>query len=285
MSHRSKPGAFTLIELLVVVTIIVLLLALLMPALDKAIYQAQLAVCGAHVRGVAIGGINYAMGSQRHYPFPGEPKDRHHTVLTSGGWDLRPLLRPYIDLDGQLQCPMTQKMDFETPQEDTFVLWGISADYSLWFGWKWTTAYKTQEQGMYKVGDRFTWSGNAEGVSRFDLLASDWNDDMPQGGHFVQASHPDADGVMREIDLQHAEAYWLGGRVQRVTLSWWENSQTSTRGTIDRNFAHDDGSVSRVTGQAWGDGTTGPGDERMTVAPVFVSRPDTWPDRKTYLPK
>lgn len=39
--------AFTLIELLVVITIIVVLLALLVPALDKAIYQAQLSVCAA----------------------------------------------------------------------------------------------------------------------------------------------------------------------------------------------------------------------------------------------
>src|SRR5688572_20534128 len=60
--------AFTLIELLVVITIIVVLLALLTPALDKAIYAAELAVCGAQMRGVAQSTIAYAMEYERTYP-------------------------------------------------------------------------------------------------------------------------------------------------------------------------------------------------------------------------
>ena len=48
-------NGFTLVELLVVITIIVILLALLAPALDKAIYQAELAVCGTRVRAIATG--------------------------------------------------------------------------------------------------------------------------------------------------------------------------------------------------------------------------------------
>ena len=48
MRHRI---AFTLIELLVVITIIVILLALLVPAINKGIYAAELAKCGSQLKG------------------------------------------------------------------------------------------------------------------------------------------------------------------------------------------------------------------------------------------
>jgi prepilin-type N-terminal cleavage/methylation domain-containing protein len=65
----SCPCAgFTIVELLVVISIIVVLLALLAPALDQAIYQAELSVCGAKLRSLGGGLVNYALGSQRRYP-------------------------------------------------------------------------------------------------------------------------------------------------------------------------------------------------------------------------
>src|ERR1051325_11164724 len=63
----SKRG-FTLVELMVVVTIIAILLALLSPAMDKAMYQAELAACGAQQRGTATGVPAYALSYARHYP-------------------------------------------------------------------------------------------------------------------------------------------------------------------------------------------------------------------------
>src|SRR3970040_128099 len=60
---------FTLIELLVVITIIVVLLALLTPALDKAIYQAELAVCATHLKTIANGAALYAGEYKRRWPY------------------------------------------------------------------------------------------------------------------------------------------------------------------------------------------------------------------------
>ena len=57
--------AFTLIELLVVVTIVVVLLALLAPALDKAMEQAQRAVCGANLNTIHSGAFTYGWDNQR----------------------------------------------------------------------------------------------------------------------------------------------------------------------------------------------------------------------------
>ena len=64
----TAHNAFTLIELLVVITVIVILLALLAPALDQAIYQAELAVCGSKLRAVATSALSYAVESKRHFP-------------------------------------------------------------------------------------------------------------------------------------------------------------------------------------------------------------------------
>jgi len=41
---------------------------MLAPALDKAIYQAELASCGAQLHGVGGGLITYASNNKRYYP-------------------------------------------------------------------------------------------------------------------------------------------------------------------------------------------------------------------------
>src|SRR5687768_392095 len=98
----TLPRAFTIVELLVVITIIVVLLALLAPALDRAIYQAELAVCGANQRGIASGVGTYAMSYRRNYP--------NRFLDANGGYmagelyhmgdafDDRPMLTPFIPL-------------------------------------------------------------------------------------------------------------------------------------------------------------------------------------------
>ena len=61
----SRPSAFTLIELLVVITVIVVLLALLTPALDKAITRAELAVCASRLHGWGTAHGQYYFDNQR----------------------------------------------------------------------------------------------------------------------------------------------------------------------------------------------------------------------------
>jgi prepilin-type N-terminal cleavage/methylation domain-containing protein len=59
---------FTLIELLVVVTIIVVLLALLTPALDQAITQAEKAQCLSNVRNTGQACLQYAFDNRKTLP-------------------------------------------------------------------------------------------------------------------------------------------------------------------------------------------------------------------------
>src|SRR5688500_15697241 len=110
---RSTRKGFTLVELLVVVTIIVLLISMLIPALSKAIYQAQLGKCATNYKFVVNGTQNYTMDFQKQYPFrdlPSPPAgagwplavQAHkltHPLTGSGnakGYDLRPMLRDYM---------------------------------------------------------------------------------------------------------------------------------------------------------------------------------------------
>src|ERR1041385_9467428 len=64
----NRMTAFTLIELLVVITIIVVLLALLTPAVDRAIYSAELAVCEGKLHTISSGLVLYAYGNKKWYP-------------------------------------------------------------------------------------------------------------------------------------------------------------------------------------------------------------------------
>jgi len=70
IENQKLALAFTFVELLVVITIIVVLLALLVPALDEAVYQADLAVCATHQHGIGVGAVAYALN---HARIPGRP--------------------------------------------------------------------------------------------------------------------------------------------------------------------------------------------------------------------
>jgi prepilin-type N-terminal cleavage/methylation domain-containing protein len=81
-SEGPAAAGFTLIELLVVVTIIVILLALLTPALDKAIEQAERVICASNLDGWGIGLSQHAL--ERRNKLMILPK--HGTTQDPQGW-------------------------------------------------------------------------------------------------------------------------------------------------------------------------------------------------------
>ena len=255
---------FTLIELLVVVTIIVVLLALLVPSLDKAIYQAELAVCGSNLRSIGVGVQTYAMDHKRWYPHRAGVNDAENSGPTRpfayanwrdtslaarpplGDYDDRPAIRPYINLNGHLNCPLNKALDVDGSTSHT------EAPYQLWYGFQFrSSSDAAPEPGMLRLGGRlhFTFGG---ATTRFNVLASDM-DDVLQSSNANFATHPDKDGIMYQLFQQDASLPNSDNSTNapdggaRWTISRWQKDGGVGRGAIDRNFAQGDGSVSRIT--------------------------------------
>ena len=239
-------SAFTLIELLVVITIIVVLLALLSPALEKAIYQAELAVCGANLKGVAAGAQTYAANNARHYPRRpalGVGWGRPNQIAHTSTYDDRTYLDDYLSAKA-LVDPLSG--DVNLGRGDTHPNSQVFANYNLWFRMRYTSP--NSGSGMQRLGDRLEWAGD-----QFNVLASDDDVIMPNLG--LHASHPDRDGVMWHMAVQDgmpSDFPGLTGNPDvdgRFTLSrWTTNNGRIDRGTLDTNYAFDDGSVRRYNG-------------------------------------
>ena len=93
----QRKHAFTLIELLVVVAIIVALIAILLPAMSKAVYVATTATCVSRQHQIAVGVLNYAADYERWYPYRG-PSQGGHAFWWSGagGGDVHAMAERYI---------------------------------------------------------------------------------------------------------------------------------------------------------------------------------------------
>lgn len=267
--------AFTLVELLVVIAIVVVLLALLTPALDKAIYQAELVVCATSLRTIGNGSIAYALGSSRAYP------DREWVVRenftpdqltgTDGTgtktYDSRPALRTFISLNASLNDVLGPgKVDIATPPPSDIVDTGW---YQLWLGYQFQG-----EQAMRRIGDRWTFTEQGV-VSRFSVLATDaLQADPPTSGGTTYSSHSPLEGGMAGQSFDHQtflEHYGstpdgvFGGTLtlnHSYTFSRWIGPYNPTA-LFDNNFAMADGSVGRLDG--------------VTVADPRMSGVGVWP--------
>jgi prepilin-type N-terminal cleavage/methylation domain-containing protein len=253
--------AFTLIELLVVITIIVVLLAMLAPALDQAMYQAELAVCAAKQDALAVATVQYTMGHKRFYPYRKLVQEFGRTqtmeLYRNPPASDMAVFRSFLSLNDNLQDPLVQPVDLTiltssgqsnlndlqsgTVPQHTWVY----SSYAYWAGWRYNTP--TGLRGMRKVGDGFEWDGRS-----FRMIASD-HDAISELNNWVQSKHPDADGVMYNQVLQNQTSFYINGIV-RLTYSTWtvdlanDTGTTWRRGLIDMNTAFDDGSVARYSG-------------------------------------
>jgi Tfp pilus assembly protein FimT len=283
---RTSCTAFSLVELLVVITIIVVLLALLTPALDQAIYQAELARCSSQQHGIAYGAVTYAFDFRRNFPhrpaIQGDPNnawaDGKPSQITdawhggeAAGKDDRPVFRDYIALKF-LSEPAADELDFDPQRtdDDAYTYSGMSLFFGFW--------YKNNE-GMTRLGNRLVWTGQtmldtATRTQSFDFLAGD-SDMISILNGSTHGSHPDRDEVrnLTTLENDYAQAGTIGFGLDQGFKYYFSRYDgpigVHRRGPVDLNFAHSDGAVTRVTGAAWDD------EERVTTIPEFAdANPD-----------
>jgi len=243
-SHASHI-AFTLVELLVVITIIVMLLALLAPAIDRAIYQAEMAVCATRLKGIGTGATLYAMEFARRYPHRRVIREHDFVkpnTLRDQANDV-PVLQGHFDINGAFNCPFTRDVDWEASQPNTI----LEVDYQLWFGWRWR--FNGTHKGMDRIGDQFSYTEG--GVKHtWDYLASDV-DFQFDGDPGALNTHPDHEGTMVPQVVQDGPTFVLP--IPVYTLTRWVIEGTH-RGRVDQNYMVTDGSVGRIvdlTHQEW----------------------------------
>jgi prepilin-type N-terminal cleavage/methylation domain-containing protein len=256
MLRTQAPGfdptpAFTLVELLVVMAIIVVLIALLAPALEKAVYEAEMVVCAANLDGLTITVTQYAMDSKRWFPKRNAinrvPSDHPRTlqdVANAQPVDDRKALAGYARWD-QFIDPLVNAIDVspEGADEDS-IIW---ADYDLWWDWRYTHG-RDGGQGSKKLGQYWEWDGH-----RYSTLVSDSDNQITVAYNLSQTSHPAKAPRLQWLRvLQDQGQNQFQGQEQaagplglKVTQSDWMLGGDWRRGPIDKSFGHQDGSVVR----------------------------------------
>ena len=294
-NQRLAAGkGFTLVELLVVVTIIVILLALLAPAMNKAVYEARLTACAAQLKSVGAAITIYAMENKRAYPDRGLEPIEPGTTLAGGwinpfslsrpgeGWDNRPVLRKIMDINTLLQCPLNERVELvDTPADYT-----TDASYLMYWGWKYHTSQQQpgvsvdnqnqvstspgapaqRFQTMKRLGDRFAWQ-----TTSYSVLAGDM--DMRYDPGSAQGSHPDrAPFLMAPFVGEGVFAFGRFGSASRYIGSG------VGRGLVDTNFLFQDNAVAQyrdvpnlLPNRAWQQSQ----DDRFGLVPIqFDNRRD-----------
>jgi prepilin-type N-terminal cleavage/methylation domain-containing protein len=273
------PG-FTLLELLVVITIIVVLVALLAPALDQAIYQAELATCAGRQKANGTGLTTYAFDFKRHYPHRDGVRSPDMTwwpewlatPATQGGinrsgeaFDDRPKLRPYLSING-FNDPLSTDVDYDGASVDGPPPGrsggAVGPSPQLWAGWVYKdagttastgqgqtvatgTGYRPRSAGMFRIGDRWKWTEPGRPDIASTIIYGDQLNAGNSFGLWVIASHPDSKGVLSEFVLRVEDNRLDPLQGSAVTSRWGAQTWTGV-GTFDVNHTYADGSVRRT---------------------------------------
>jgi len=182
-----RPG-FSLIELLVVISIVALLIALLLPALNSARYQARIVLCLSNLRQVGTGTIIYTADNDQYYPWSQRYNSGNPTSLRIGSTGVGQDMFEWevvVEYFGNKQsmkqaytCPMIKpELDLIYPN-DRFPYNGANGvplvTYQLWYQRSSPHNFIIPPgTTVEKEGDRFTTGRWVIDGAKWDILASD----------------------------------------------------------------------------------------------------------------
>jgi len=292
LPRGEGTGGFSLVELLVVVTIIVVLLALLVPALGRAIYQARLAECAGRMKTTAGAVQTYAFDFKRFYPDRQLPTARgsnakpavivmlaspNDAAGTFAPMDIRPQFKGYLDINKQLNDPFVEQLDLASEPVRSNI---VNCSYNLWFGLRYEENNPNGRRfyGMERLGDHWEFQGR-----RYGLLMGDvdiiWSAPPNTGRGNISASHTDF-GPQPQLILQTVIDDFVPVYGGNATQSYWiqyNNGGPARREPLDMNYAYDDGSVQRLANMEFDD-------ERYDKVP-YAHNSHLWNSFRVHIPK